>query len=240
MVRKLLSHVGANGVAYVALFVGLGGSAVAATSALPANSVDTVQLRNRAVTGAKVALHTLTGANINQSRLGTVPNAGHLGGLTSSAFQRRIATGCPSGQAIQSVAAGGNATCQVTDTALMMGGSGTNTLSSTRFLAPSGLSIPAASATDVELGGPAVASTASGLYVEVSVPPGTGNSWDFRFEVNGQLPAGPTCVIPNVGETCFDRTNTLSLPPGAQVSLVAQATGSPSPTHVTFGWIDRP
>lgn len=70
MVGKILRHVGRNAVAYVALFVALSGSAVAAIR-LPANSVGTNELRNRAVTGRKVRLHALTGANIKASSLGT-------------------------------------------------------------------------------------------------------------------------------------------------------------------------
>lgn len=111
MVHKLAGHIRGNVVAYVALFVALGGTAVAATS-LPANSVGTKQLKNGAVTGAKVAQNTLTGANINESTLGTVPNATKLGGLSSSAYQRRVATACSSGQAIQAIAATGSPTCQ--------------------------------------------------------------------------------------------------------------------------------
>jgi hypothetical protein len=56
MFRKLMRHARGNAVAYVALFVALGGSAVAAT--LKANSVGTKQLKNRAVTGQKVAKNT--------------------------------------------------------------------------------------------------------------------------------------------------------------------------------------
>jgi len=95
-------------VAYLALFVALGGTAYAATS-LPANSVGTKQLRNgavttpklrdQAVTGRKVANNSLTGTQINASTLGTVPNAAHavnadrLAGSPASTFLAH----CPSG-----------------------------------------------------------------------------------------------------------------------------------------------
>src|SRR4029077_2177960 len=69
-------------VAYLALFVALGGSAYAATS-LPAGSVGATQIRAGAVTGVKlakgsvtaraVADHSLTGQQIDVSRLGSVP-----------------------------------------------------------------------------------------------------------------------------------------------------------------------
>jgi hypothetical protein len=95
-------------VAYLALFVALGGTALAATS-LPANSVGTRQLRdsavstsklrNQAVTGSKVANNSLTGTQIKASTLGTVPNAAHavnadrLAGSPGSSYRDH----CPKG-----------------------------------------------------------------------------------------------------------------------------------------------
>lgn len=111
MVQKLAGHIRGNLVGYLALFVALGGTAVAAT-ALPANSVGTKQLKAAAVTGPKVAKNTLTGANINESTLGMVPNAAKLGGLASNAYQRRIGTACVSGQAMTAIDATGSPTCQ--------------------------------------------------------------------------------------------------------------------------------
>jgi hypothetical protein len=53
-VTKLLTHVKHNVVAYLALFVALGGTSYAAVN-LPAGSVGSKQLRNGAVTNAKLA-----------------------------------------------------------------------------------------------------------------------------------------------------------------------------------------
>ena len=50
---KILNHVKANVVAYLALFVALGGTSYAAFS-LPPGSVGSRQLKNRAVTAAKL------------------------------------------------------------------------------------------------------------------------------------------------------------------------------------------
>jgi hypothetical protein len=71
-------------VAYLALFVALGGTAVAA-GRLPRGSVGTAQLRDGAVatrkihpgaiTASKVARDALTGAQIREATLGTVPRA---------------------------------------------------------------------------------------------------------------------------------------------------------------------
>ena len=51
--RGIHSHLRSNIVAYIALFVALGGTSYAAIS-LPAGSVGTRQLKNRAVTAAKL------------------------------------------------------------------------------------------------------------------------------------------------------------------------------------------
>lgn len=75
MSRRIRIHVQGNVVAYLALFIALGGTAVASSLKLAANSVGTAQLKRGAVTGAKVAKNTLTGANIQLSTLGTVPSA---------------------------------------------------------------------------------------------------------------------------------------------------------------------
>ena len=117
----------------VALLV-LGGTTYAA-AALPKKSVGTKQLKNGAVTAQKVKKETLTGAQINESTLGTVPNAAHavsadnathatsadnanhaatadqLGGLAISAFQLRVSGSCSGGSAIANVNADGSVGC---------------------------------------------------------------------------------------------------------------------------------
>jgi hypothetical protein len=71
-------------VAYLALFVALGGGAMAAShlgkstvgpKQLKKNSVTTAKIKNEAVTAAKVKKGTLTGNQINASTLGVVPAA---------------------------------------------------------------------------------------------------------------------------------------------------------------------
>ena len=71
-------------VALIALMVSLGGTGYAAFT-LPRNSVGTKQLKNGAVTPAKVKRHSLTGAQINFKKLGSVPTARTAGrALTAS------------------------------------------------------------------------------------------------------------------------------------------------------------
>jgi hypothetical protein len=65
-------------VATIALIVSMGGTGYAAFT-LPRNSVGTKQLRNGSVTAAKVKRHSLTGAQINLKKLGTVSTARDAG-----------------------------------------------------------------------------------------------------------------------------------------------------------------
>lgn len=74
----------ANVVSVLALFVALGGTAIAASQLgknsvgskqLKRNAVVTAKVKNEAITGAKVKRGTLTGTQINASTLSTVPTA---------------------------------------------------------------------------------------------------------------------------------------------------------------------
>lgn len=88
---KLPSHT--TVIAYLALFVALGGSAYAATQ-LPKNSVGskqikpnavtTAKLKNGAVTGAKIGADTVTGSNVDESTLGRVPSAASAESATTA------------------------------------------------------------------------------------------------------------------------------------------------------------
>jgi hypothetical protein len=66
-VRRLVSHLRSQGIAYLALFVALGGTAYAAS--LPANSVGTKQLKTNAVTAAKIKADSITTGKVEDATL---------------------------------------------------------------------------------------------------------------------------------------------------------------------------
>ena len=82
MKRGRPSH--ATVVAYLALFVALGGGAMAA-SHLGKNSVGAKQLKKNAVTTAKIKNSAVTGTKINLASLGAVPRADHASSADTAA-----------------------------------------------------------------------------------------------------------------------------------------------------------
>jgi hypothetical protein len=78
----VLHHLRSNTVAYLALFVALGGTSYAAVT------INGSKLRNRSVAGAKIKKNALGGTEVREAKLGTVPNADKLDGIDSSAFLR--------------------------------------------------------------------------------------------------------------------------------------------------------
>ena len=295
MLHRIIRHVRGNAVGYVALFVALSGTAVAA--GLRPGSVGTAQLKNRAVTGKKVALRTLTGANIRLRTLGAVPDSNRLGHIPASGYQLRVTgtcsgnraisqifaagtvscrpvtggaitrvaagtdltggggsgtvtlsadenkvqhrvTGtCAASSAISSISRSGAVTCQTTNVTQLMGGSaGAVSSAAASFLAPSGLSAPNASETDVDALASAVQSTAGNLSVRVSAAPGGSAGWRFVLVVNGGS-AAVQCSITASSTTCVDGTDRVAVPAGARVALEAIPSGTPTAgTRVMFGW----
>jgi hypothetical protein len=79
-------------VAYLALFVALGGTTYAAVS-LPKNSIGTKQLKNGAVTSSKLNVHaTISNAN-HAAKANHAANADRLGGSPATDFRLH----CPNG-----------------------------------------------------------------------------------------------------------------------------------------------
>jgi Chaperone of endosialidase len=99
--RGIAESIRSKGIVLVAALLVLCGTTYAA-AALPKNSVGTKQLKNGAVTAKKVKKNGLTGNQINESSLGTVPsavNADTLDGLHASAFALAGSSAAPSGPA---------------------------------------------------------------------------------------------------------------------------------------------
>jgi hypothetical protein len=96
---RLLAHMRGQAVAYLALFVALGGTSYAALS-LPANSVGTKQIRSGAVTSKKLARGAVTAAELDPKSI-----AGHIadwaqisagGNVTSSRPKATVTMSDPS------------------------------------------------------------------------------------------------------------------------------------------------
>jgi hypothetical protein len=131
-IREKLSY--ANVMATIAVFIALGGGAWAAinlpkgsvgSKQLKKGSVKTKKLAKGAVVGRKVRADSLTGASIDESTLGTVPNASRVGGSQVRQVNWRVPAGtttqtlfsvggltvkanCPAGQDYVNVAAEGS------------------------------------------------------------------------------------------------------------------------------------
>jgi len=97
-------------VAYLALFIALGGSAFAAKTAITGKqikngTITAADIKKHSIKGVDLANNTLTGTQINEAKLGTVPsatnatnatnagNAGTVGGLSAADLKIK----CPSG-----------------------------------------------------------------------------------------------------------------------------------------------
>ena len=92
-------------VGYLALFVALSGTAWA----VAANSVGTQQLKDNAVTGAKVLNGSLVGADVHPNSLGGAQI--NESSLAPRILQRRVTGTCSSGRAIATIHQNGRVGC---------------------------------------------------------------------------------------------------------------------------------
>jgi hypothetical protein len=125
-----LHHLRRNAVAYLALFVAMGGTAVAAKPLLTGADIQDGSIAsadiaddssNAAIAGVDVANDSLTGTDILESSLGTVPNADTLDGLDSNDFvqgtgklRRFYTTDTPAPNDINHILDGGIAALRLT------------------------------------------------------------------------------------------------------------------------------
>ncbi|HWP33059.1 MAG TPA: hypothetical protein VNL97_04865 [Solirubrobacterales bacterium] len=95
-IRKRLTY--ANAMSSIAVFLVIGGATAFAalgkntvgTKQLKKNAVTKAKIKNGAVTTSKLANDAATGEKVNESTLGTVPDAAKLGGLAPTSYQGRI------------------------------------------------------------------------------------------------------------------------------------------------------
>ena len=97
MLKAALGHVRGNVVAYLALFLALSGTALAAKPLL---------------TGADIQDNSITGADVQESSLAKVGDADTLDGQTAANFQASLAgQACPSGEFVTGIDQSGDITC---------------------------------------------------------------------------------------------------------------------------------
>jgi hypothetical protein len=103
MMIRLVSHVRSNAIAYLALFIALGGTSYAAVRLAP-GSVGTVQLRNGAVTARKIAKGAITPTKLNAKAIGgSVRHWAQInadGTIASSSSRAHVSASTPGGYVI--------------------------------------------------------------------------------------------------------------------------------------------
>lgn len=80
-----------------------------ASSKLASNSVSSSKVKNGALLGVDLAADTVTGTQVDESTLGTVPsatNAAELGGVGPAGYQVALSGSCSSGSAVGGISAG--------------------------------------------------------------------------------------------------------------------------------------
>jgi hypothetical protein len=112
MLVKVAAYLRKNHIALLALFFALGGTSFAAAEkfVLPKNSVGTRQLRKNAVISSKIKNNQVLGADVRESSLSKVPQAGHAdsadnAGKAASAINARNAANAANAAALGGTAA---------------------------------------------------------------------------------------------------------------------------------------
>lgn len=95
-----MRHLRSQAIAYIALFVALGGTSYAALS-IPAGSIGTRQLRNGAVTANKLAKGAVTAANLNSNTL-----AGHIALWAQIGADGHVISSSPKAMVLKSAVSG--------------------------------------------------------------------------------------------------------------------------------------
>lgn len=248
----------ATAISLVALFIALGGASYAAIK-VPARSVGTKQLKNKAVTAAKVKPGTLlrknfapgqipagakgaTGSEGAQGATGTAGSNGTNGSVGATGADGSVGATGPQGAvgatgtegAIGATGPDGavGATGATGDSAFSTytGSSGGSLSVGTVFMG-SGAGT-SATETSVRSLTPMVDMVASDLAVHLDFVPGFDTSRTFMFRVDGiSTPLG--CTITEFASECADTSTQVNIPAGSLISLrsITNGIASPSPAH---------
>ncbi len=251
-------------VASLALFVSLGGGAYAAVS-VPPNSVGTAQLKNAAVTGAKLHGNAVSSPKVEDgSLLAQDIKAGQIaaglgaagGDLTGSYPDPSIASGAVTNAKLAADAvntANFNPGAQAPDSAKLdqrapddygavlsgringLSGTAGGTVPD-QYGTVSGISTPSNTQTSVTTVSPNQTLVARDLSVQITAAPGSGNDRTFELVVNGTR-SGLLCEIANSATSCSD-SGPVTVPAGATLSLLSHIeneSGVPS-ANVLFAF----
>jgi hypothetical protein len=217
--------------------------------------VGTKQLKNRAVTGAKVANGTLTGAKIRASTLGIVPRATHAnsantaktvtgaagGALAGNYPDPTIGPGAVTTSSFAPEATAPNATelagAPASDYGAVLSGR-INSLTTAAFPAAdygavSGISTATGSQSSVESLSPDMALEWRDLTAQLTSAPGAGNTRGIFVSINGH---GSGCTITGSATSCTLDDPT-SVPAGSAMSIVDfVVAGTPAAADLLFGF----
>jgi hypothetical protein len=264
MRHKLWEHVRTNAVAYVALFVALGGTGAWAATTIKSKNIakDAVlsrHIKNGEVRGPDVRANSLTGVHVNEGTLGKVPSAASADSAAhaNSADGATNATSAGSATTAQTAATANSVAANAIDSAAVSDNSLTGTDinegslvgvggvlmgrvrsvppgAPNEYGAPSGESTANASFGNVQIVSPPVPLTLRNLRASSSTAPGTGTSIVVTVTADG-LSTPLTCTIP-VGDTvCKDTEHTAVTAGGEKLSIKIDNT-SGSSQDVTFGF----
>jgi hypothetical protein len=213
-------------VAYLALFVALGGSSYAALSINGRNienaSIAGKKLKNRTIDRGKVRRNALTGAEIRDRSLltkdfrpGELP-AGPQGAQGPPGAPG--ATGSPAASMLT-----GNAEANLA-------------VGISDFLAPSGPSVPSGNPALRAQLSPNATVVMRDLAVKVDMAPSVGHARTFTLYDNGS-PTPLACTVTGTQTTCNSGDATATVGPGHELVMRSDVTGSPSGT--TARWAFR-
>jgi hypothetical protein len=98
--KRIARHVRGHVIAYLALFLVLSGTAVAAVQALPKNSITSKQIKNGTILKADLAKSTITALKGNRGPAGPQGSAGPAGPAGAAGPAGPLLTTLPSGQSL--------------------------------------------------------------------------------------------------------------------------------------------